>query len=324
VSSELVPIPSRDLARAGLDRLPAAIGRAGEAAAWRFIEFFTATIRNKNTRAAYAEAVGQFFAWCEKHRVRTLPEISPIVIAAYIENHPGAAPTVKQHLSAIRMLFDFLVTGQIVPMNPAASVRGPKHVVKRGKTPVLKADQARALLDSIKLDSLIGLRDRALIALMCFTFARVSAMVHMHTEDYYQNGKRWWIRLHEKGGKRHEVPAHHNAEAYLDAYLDAAGIRDEKKSPLFRSVDKHRQLTANPMSRTDVLRMVKRRALEAGLPSSTCCHTFRATGITAYLENGGTIENAQAIAAHESPRTTKLYDRTSDEITLDEVERIAI
>jgi site-specific recombinase XerD len=324
VSSELVPIPSRDLARAGLDRLPAAIGRAGEAAAWRFIEFFTATIRNKNTRAAYAEAVGQFFAWCEKHRVRTLPEISPIVIAAYIENHPGAAPTVKQHLSAIRMLFDFLVTGQIVPMNPAASVRGPKHVVKRGKTPVLKADQARALLDSIKLDSLIGLRDRALIALMCFTFARVSAMVHMHTEDYDQNGKRWWIRLHEKGGKRHEVPAHHNAEAYLDAYLDAAGIRDEKKSPLFRSVDKHRQLTANPMSRTDVLRMVKRRALEAGLPSSTCCHTFRATGITAYLENGGTIENAQAIAAHESPRTTKLYDRTSDEITLDEVERIAI
>jgi site-specific recombinase XerD len=188
----------------------------------------------------------------------------------------------------------------------------------------LKADQARTLLDSIKLDSIAGLRDRALIGLMCYTFARVSAMVHMQTEDYYVNGKRWWVRLHEKGGKRHEVPCHHNAEAYLDAYLDAAGIREEKKSPLFRSVDRHRKVTANPMSRTDVLRMVKRRALEAGLPSSTCCHTFRATGITAYLENGGTMENAQAIAAHESPRTTKLYDRTSDEITLDEVERIAI
>src|SRR5271154_3259454 len=120
------------------------------------------------------------------------------------------------------------------------------------------------------------------------------------------------------------VPCHHNAEAYLDAYLDAAGIRGEKKLPLFRSVDKHRQLIENPMARGDVLRMVKRRALEAGLPSSTCCHTFRATGITAYLENGGTIENAQAIAAHESPRTTKLYDRTGDEITLDEVERIGI
>jgi integrase/recombinase XerD len=324
MSQDLVPIPSRQLGHAGFEALPAAIGRAGDRAAWRFIEFFTATIRNRNTRAAYARAVAQFFAWCEKHRVHTLEQINPVVVAAYIEQHPAAAPTVKQHLAAIRMLFDFLVIGQVVPTNPASSVRGPKHVVRRGKTPVLKADQARALLDSIKTDSIIGLRDRAIIGLMCYTFARVSAMVHMRVEDYYQNGKRWWIRLHEKGGKRHEVPAHHNAEAYLDAYLDAAGIWEEHKSPLFRSVDKRRRLTENPMTRTDVLRMVKRRALEAGLPSSTCCHTFRATGITAYLENGGTIENAQAIAAHESPRTTKLYDRTSDEITLDEVERIAI
>jgi len=203
-------------------------------------------------------------------------------------------------------------------------VRGPKHVVKRGKTPVLKADQARTLLDSIETDTIVGLRDRALLGVMCFTFARVSAAVHVRVEDYYQNGKRWWFRLHEKGGKRHEVPAHHNAEAYMDAYLATAGIADEKKGPLFRSVDKHRKLTMNPMTRTDVLRMIKRRSIAAALPSSTCCHTFRATGVRAYLQNGGTIENAQAIAAHESPRTTKLYDRTSDEITLDEVERIAI
>jgi integrase len=149
-------------------------------------------------------------------------------------------------------------------------------------------------------------------------------MVHLRVEDYYQSGKRWWVRSHEKGGKRHEVPAHHNAGAYLDAYLDRAGIRDEKTGPLFRSVAKRRALTLQPMSRVDVFRMVRRRATAASLASSTCCHTFRATGITAYLENRGTIENAQAIAAHESPRTTKLHDRTSDEITLDEVERIAI
>src|SRR5260370_14279389 len=123
-------------------------------------------------------------------------------------------------------------------------------------------------------------------------------MADMRVDDYYENGKRWWVRLHEKGGKRYEVPAHHNAEAYLDAYLAVGDIREEKKSPLFRAVDKHRTLTANPITRTDVLRMVKRRALDAGLPSSTICHTFRATGITAYLENGGMIENAQAIAAH--------------------------
>ena len=144
-----------------------------------------------------------------------------------------------------------------------------------------------------------------------------------------QTGKRYVCskcgsEFYEKGGKRHEVPAHHNAETYMDAYLVAAGIAGEKKTPLFRSVDKKKQLTENLLSRNDVLRMIKRRAKSAGLPYATCCHTFRATGMTAYLENGGTIENAQAIAAHESPRTTKLYDRTGDEITLDEVERISI
>ena len=324
MSSDIVPVPPRDLHRAGFDHVPQIIGRAGHRATWRFIEFFTATIRNRNTRDAYAQAISQFFTWCDKQRIQTLEQINPIVIATYIEQHTAAAPTVKQHLAAIRMLFDFLVTGQVVPMNPASSVRGPKHVVRRGKTPVLKADQARALIDSIKIDSIIGLRDRAIIGLMCYTFARVSAMVNMRVEDYYQDGKRWWFRLHEKGGKRHEVPAHHNAEAYLDAYMDATGTWEEPKSALFRSVDRYRRLTKSPMARTDVLRMVKRRASEAGLPSSTCCHTFRATGITAYLENGGTIENAQVIAAHESPRTTKLYDRTSDDVTLDEVERIAI
>jgi len=322
--SDLVPISDRHLSRAGFDKLPAAVARAGERAAWRFIEFFTANIRNRNTRAAYAEAVTQFFTWCERRGLYHLEAIRAVHVALYIEGHTGSTPTIKQHLAAVRMLFDWLVTGQIVPLNPASSVRGPKYVVRRGKTPVLKADQARALLDSIETDSIVGLRDRALIGLMCYTFARVSAAVNMRVEDYYQSGKRWWFRLHEKGGKRHEVPAHHNAEAYVDAYIAAAGISDEKKGPLFRTVDKHGRLTMNTMTRTDTLRMIKRRATGAGLPYSTCCHTFRATGITAYLENGGTIENAQAIAAHESPRTTKLYDRTGDEITLDEVERIVI
>ncbi|MDA2924302.1 site-specific integrase [Acidobacteria bacterium AH-259-L09] len=303
--------------------MPVTIADAGANARRRFIEFFTANIRNKNTRAAYARAVGQFFEWCEAQGFQ-LEHIQPVIVAAYIEQHPGSKRTIKQHLAAIRMLFDYLVTGQVVPFNPAAAVRGPKYVVRRGKTPVLKAEQARDLLDSIDTGTVVGLRDRALLGVMCYTFARVGAIVTMRVEDYYVNGKRWWFRLHEKGGKRHEVPAHHNAEAYMDAYLATAGITQQKKGPLFRSVDKHRKLTDNPMTRTDVLRMIKRRAQAAGLPYSTCCHTVRATGITAYLENGGTIENAQAIAAHESPRTTKLYDRTGDEITLDEVERIAI
>ena len=223
------------------------------------------------------------------------------------------------------MLFDWLVIGQVVPHNPAASVRGPKHAVKKGKTPVLSAAEARKLLDSIDTSHIVGLRDRALIALMVYSFARVSAVAGMRVEDYYQNGKRWWVRLHEKGGKFHEVPVHHLGEEYLDAYLVRSGIKEEPKSPLFRSAfGKTRQLTEKRMHRMDVLRMIRRRSNEAGMGSKTSCHTFRATGITAYLENGGTIEKAQAIAAHESPRTTTLYDRTNDQITLDEVERIRI
>src|SRR6202049_1954279 len=261
MTQDRIPIPSRKLTPAGLESLPAPIERAGEKAAWRFVEFFTANIRNKNTRLAYAQAVSRFFAWCEGNGLE-LDQLKPVIVAAYIEGLQSSmsAPSVKQHLAAIRMLFDWLILGQIIPMNPAAAVRGPKHVVKRGKTPVLKADEARQLLDSIDTETIVGLRDRAILGLMCYTFARVGAVVGMKVEDYYQNGKRWWFRLHEKGGKRHEVPAHHNAEAYIDAYLEAAGSWEEKKGPLFRSVDKQRHLTLNPMTRIDVFRMIKRRA----------------------------------------------------------------
>jgi len=304
--------------------LPAVIKRAGGRASKRFVEFFTATIRNKNTRLAYAKAIGQFFAWCEERGLIDLDLIEPVVVAAYIEQHPGSKPTVKQHLAAIRMLFDWLVTGQVLPINPATSVRGPKHVVKRGKTHVLTAEEARHLLDSIDSSTVAGLRDRALIGVMLYSFARVSAAVGMNVDDYFRQGKSSWFRLHEKGGKRHEVPAHRTVREYMDAYLEVTRMKEANKTPLFRTLHSGGGLTEARMTRNDAFRMIKRRAKQAGLPDAICCHTFRATGITAYRENGGSLENAQAIAAHESPRTTKLYDRTGDEITLDEVERIEI
>lgn len=332
-------------------RFPTVFRDAPRHAGERMAEFFAANIRNPNTREAYARAVLQFLDWCEA-RGLNLSVLNPVLVAAYVEQLPTRAdservarrehrngtrflvtlrtgplspPAVKQHLAAIRMLFDWLVIGQVVPFNPAASVRGPKHVVKKGKTHVLSTEDARTLLDSIDTANVVGLRDRALIGVMVYSFARVGAVVRMRVSDYYQNGRRCWFRLHEKGGKFHEVPAHHSAEEYLDAYLGAAGIANAKASPLFRStVGRTRKLTENGMTRSDVLRMVKRRALSAGISISACCHTFRATGITAYLSNGGTIEKAQAIAAHESPRTTKLYDRTQDTITLDEIEKIFI
>jgi site-specific recombinase XerD len=308
--------------------LPAIIAEAGENASRRFLEFFTANIRNSNTRAAYAHAVFAFCAWCERRHL-PLPHLQPIVVAAYIEQlgKSHSRPTVKQHLAAIRMLFDWLVVGHVLPVNPASAVRGPMHVVKKGKTPVLTGTEARLLLDAIDTATIIGLRDRALIGVMVYSFARVGAVTAMNVEDYYQQGKRWWFRLHEKGGKQHQVPVHHAAEEMLDAYLRAAqidGDATQRKLPLFRTIARTKRLSERRLSRREVLAMVKRRAPRAGLPYSVCCHTFRATGITAYLENGGTIEKAQQIAAHESPRTTKLYDRTADQLSLDEIERIVL
>lgn len=302
--------------------LPRLIVDAGPAAAERFLEFFAAQIANDQTRAAYARAAGQFLAWCED-RGLALRAIAPLHVAAYIRTHRGAVPTVKQHLAAIRVLCDWLVVSQVLSTNPAAAVRGPKHVVTKGSTPVLSAEEARTLLNGIDVGTLVGLRDRALIGVMVYSFARVSAVIGMHRADYFSQGRRGWLRLHEKGGKRHDVPAHHLAEAYLDAYLEAAAITDPKAS-LFQSVDRARRLTGRSLVRREVLAMVKRRALAADLPPATCCHTFRATGITAYLSNGGTLERAQQIAAHASPKTTKLYDRTADAISLDEIERILI
>jgi integrase/recombinase XerD len=305
--------------------VPSLFVNAGSDAVRRFIEFFTANIRNPNTRSAYAFAAVRFADWCEARGI-ALTQLTPVIVAAYIEElgQHLDKPSVKQHLAALRMLFDYLVTGQVILMNPAYAVRGPKHVVKTGRTPVLTAEETRILLDRIDINTIVGLRDRAIIGVMVYSFARVGAVVGMNVEDYFQEGKRWWFRLHEKGGKRHEVPAHHNAEAYVDAYLAAAQIFEGRKGPLFRTLDRERQLTDRRLHRLEVLAMIKRRARQAGLPLTTCCHTFRATGITTYLQNGGTIEHAQQIANHESPRTTKLYDRTNDAISLDEIERILI
>jgi len=307
--------------------LPALVINAGERASVRFLEFFASTIRNPNTRRAYAHAVGEFLTWCAQAGVTSITAVQPLHVAAWIELQPQtlSAPTVKQRLAAIRHLFDWLVIGQIVPHNPAASVRGPSHTARQGKTPVLDPVEARQLLDCIDVTTPIGLRDRALIGLMVFSFARIGAALAMRVEDVYVQNKRLWVRLREKGGKRHEMPCHHTLEAYLHAYLDGTGIGDDKKSPLFRTIQRGTaRLSATALPQANAYAMVRRRAIAASINTKIGNHTFRATGITAYLKNGGTLENAAAMANHASTRTTQLYNRRRDDISLDEVERIHV
>lgn len=216
------------------------------------------------------------------------------------------------------------MVGQVLPVNPAASVRGPRHSVKVGKTPVLSAQEVRDLIAAIETDTIIGLRDRAIIGVMVYTFARVGAVTRMQLEDVYVQRRRLWVRLHEKGGKLHDMPCHHNLEDWLHDYIDGAGLAGAT-GILFRSAKgPSATLSDRPMSQADVYRMIGRRANAAGIEIRIGCHSFRATGITEYLRNGGKLEIAQQMANHESARTTGLYDRRGDQIKLDEVERITI
>ena len=224
------------------------------------------------------------------------------------------------------MLFDWLVVGQVLPFNPASSVRGPKHVVKEGKAPVLSAEEARVLLDGIDFSTITGLRDRALIGVLVFSFARITAAVSMRVSDYYAQGKRSFFRLHGKGGRYNVVPAHHLAQEYVDSYLEVGNLGEDRRGPHFRRCPVGRQdrLEDRAMSRATAHRMIKRRARQIGLPAEICAHSFRGTGITEYLRNGGDLEVAARIAGHESTRTTQLYNRVQEEISLDEIERIYI
>ena len=266
-------------------------------------------------------------AWCDDRGIPSITAIQPLHVASYVEaiSRSRAAPTAKQRLAAVRRLFDWLVVGQILPTNPAGSVRGPAHSVKRGKTPVLEPEEARAILDSIDVATPIGLRDRALIGLMVFGFARIGAALAMRVEDVYVQHRRLWVRLHEKGGKIHEMPCHHALEEYLHAYIDGCELAGDPKGALFRTIARGRgELSATPLPQANAYAMIGRRATSAGIATKIGNHTFRATGITAYLRNGGALETAAAMANHSSTRTTQLYDRRADQVSLAEIERVRI
>jgi site-specific recombinase XerD len=309
------------------ERAPALIAAVGEHASHRFIEFFTANIRNPHTRRAYARGAIEFFDWLGEHDAPQLTAIESMHVAAYIEEltRERSAPTAKLRLAALRRLFDWMVIGEIMPTNPAAAVRGPHHIVRRGKTAVLDPSEARRLIDAIDTTTVIGLRDRALIGLMIYSFARIGAAIDMRVADVAQQNHRLWVRLHEKGGKQHAMPCHHNLEDYLTAYISGTRLQNKPRQLLFQTYSRATgQLTGNPLPQANAYAMIQRRARAAGITAKIGNHTLRATGVTAYLNNGGTLEKAAQMANHASTRTTQLYARRTEEVTLDEVERIRV
>jgi site-specific recombinase XerD len=275
--------------------------------------------------APYYRAIHQFLAWSERAGYQDLEDIEPITVAAYIETlqRLAAPPTVKQHMAAIRMLFSWLTEKGALAMNPAREVKTERFSRTEGKTPAFVDGEVQRLLSAVETSTHIGLRDRALLGVLAYTFARIGAVVNLKVEDYYPSGKRFLLRFREKGGKEKQLPVHHKLEELLDQYLKATGLEKEPQSPLFpASIGKTRSYRAGRLCAPTLRTCLKRRLKQAGLPAHYSPHSFRATGITNFLENDGTLEAAQRIAGHADSRTTKLYDRRGQKILLEDMERI--
>ena len=234
--------------------------------------------------------------------------------------------TKKQHLAAIRHLFDALVQRHAVILNPATSVRTERHEVIEGKTPELNVKQARQLLDSIDTSHVVGLRDRAIIGTLCFTAVRVGAVARLKRGDFQHGGDQWTLRFTEKGGKSRDIPVRHDLQQYLLKYLDAAGLRRARKdTPLFRStLRREKQLTTRGLSAGDMWALLKRRLKDANMPEHLSPHSIRVGVITDLLQQGVALEDVQYLAGHADARTTRVYDRRHQKITRNIVERISI
>jgi integrase/recombinase XerD len=305
--------------------LPALVERAGVAGRFAWEEYFYAEHHNPHTQAAYLRAVKRFLAWAEGKGVE-LVAITPGMVGQYIVGLGGSAAKRNLHLSALRGFFDRLVNRHVVILNPAASVKGVKEKVMEGKTPEISIDQARALLASVDTATLIGKRDKAILATLAYTACRAGAVAKLRLGDFQADGTQYVLRFQEKGGRSREIPVRHDLQGFIVEYLEAAGISEEAKDrPLYRTGNgKSKVLTGNTMDSVTVCELVKRRLKDAGLPSRLSPHSFRVAAITGLLTQGVPMEDVQYLAGHAEPRTTGLYDRRQKKVTRNIVERIPI
>ena len=305
--------------------LPQLITNSDSAARFAWEEFFYGHIRNPHTRRSYERSARQFLRWCDDCGLSLLT-IMPAHVGHFLDGLPDTIASKKVYLAGIRHLFDTLVMRHAVILNPAASVRTERYQVIEGKTPEIAIEQARRLLACIKTDSIVGLRDRAIIAVLIYTAARVGAIARLRLRDFYDAGDQYCLRFLDKGGKSREIPVRHDLQGFLLAYITAAELRNSPtESPLFRStIRRTKILTNRGLTAGDIGRMVKRRMRHAGLPIRLSPHSFRVTTITDLLSQGVPLEEVQHLAGHSDPRTTRLYDRRQRRVTRNIVERISI
>ncbi len=308
-----------------LDQVPPLVAQAGNGARFAWDEWFSAEMRNPHTKRAYGHAVRQFLGWCEAHTL-ALRDITPGSVGTYYNELDVSTPTKNQHLSALRCFFDRLVLRHAVGLNPAASVRGERYHLTQGKTPEITVSQEKTLLASIRVHDIIGLRDRAIIAVLIYTAARVGAVAGLTVGSFGHDGMQCILRFLEKGGKVHEVPVRADLETYLTSYLRAAGLNSARAdAPMFRRIFRRtRVLSGQPMTADDMRRMLKRRMADIRLPVELCPHSFRVGTITDLLSQGVPLEDVQNLAGHSDPRTTRLYDRRQKRVMRTVVDKISV
>lgn len=315
---------SKELRLNAVKAPPSLITEAGPPGLFAWDEFVYGALRNPHTRTAYCRATRRFLAWCEMAGL-LLHQICPAHVGQYLDRLPDSVASKKVYLAAIRHLFDQLVMRHVVVLNPAASVRGERYQVIEGKTPEISVVQARQLLGSIDTTHVVGLRDRAIIAILIYTAARIGAVAQLRCKDFYDTGDQFCLRFAEKGGKSREIPVRHNLQGFCQEYLVTAHGGLPSESLLFRTaVRRTKQLTNYGMTPSDMGRMVKRRMRDAGLSSRLSPHSFRVATITDLLSQGVPLEDVQNLAGHADPRTTRLYDRRQRRVTRNIVERISI
>jgi integrase/recombinase XerD len=306
------------------DLLPGTSESTRAKTAETFLELLGARVRNPNTRIAYRVAWRSFLAFCSARQLE-LGKCKAYHVGAWLDQHAGSKSTQRQHLAAVRLLFDSLLMRGVVEYNPAARAKPPKLVRESSRTPVFEQAEIAAFLASIKPNTLKGIRDKAIFSVLLYSWCRVSALTSLRVADYYERSGTRWLRFQEKRGREHELPVHSKAREAIDLWLEACGLCSNAEAPLFPSFAKDRdRLSSRHLNRRSVLKLVERQADASGLLKKVCCHSFRATGITEYMNRGGTIDVARRIAGHQSSTTTKIYDRSRDRLTLEEIERVSI
>lgn len=306
-----------------LIRASQASGSLSPALQEALLEFVLVRQDSAHTRGVYGRACARLLRWTD-HRHQTLTELRPLDLALYAQTlaEQLAPASVATHMSAIRRLYAHLMDHQLIQRNPASGLRVAQPRVQVGKTPVFNPDLLARYLDDLDLRDPRARRDHALMSAMLYSFLRIGSLLALRVGDLRLASGELLVR--EKGGLQRLLPLHPELRHRLQRYLANASFADDSDHALFPAMRRGRsgRYGERALSRSEAWTLVRKHLAQAGWSAPAGCHSFRATGITAFLEQGGRIETAAYLAGHASLRTTQLYDRRSRDLAGEELARM--